>query len=130
MRLKRCGAGWTSTTPRCWDRERRDAIRPPSSTVSTARSGWRRTWELSRWRRHRSPGRPERPTTGLYPCGLTHREVEVLGLIAKGKTSKEVATQLVVTVATVSRHIANIYYKIDARGRADATRFALEHSLS
>ena len=75
------------------------------------------------------PDKPERPTEERYPCGLTHREAEVLAQIAQGKTSKEIAAQLVVTVATVSRHIANIYHKIDARGRADATRFALEHGV-
>ena len=60
----------------------------------------------------------------VYPAGLSAREVEVLRLIARGKTSKEIAAGLIVTVATVSRHIANIYTKIDARGRADATRYA------
>ena len=60
---------------------------------------------------------------------LTPREIEVLRLIANGKTSKEIANQLIVTIATVSRHVASIYTKIDARGRADATRYAVEHGL-
>ncbi len=56
---------------------------------------------------------------------LTPRETEVLRLVAEGKASKEIAAELRVTLSTVSRHIANIYAKIDARNRADATRFAL-----
>ena len=63
---------------------------------------------------------------GSFPDGLTGREVEVLMLVAEGKTSKEIAAELCVAVPTVSRHLANIYAKIDARGRADATRYALE----
>ncbi len=67
------------------------------------------------------------PTT--YPAGLTPREVEVLALLAGGCTNREIAVQLVVSVATVERHIANLYAKIGARGRADATAFALRNGL-
>jgi len=76
------------------------------------------------------PRRAGRVPSKAYPAGLSAREVEVLRLIARGKTSKEIAAGLIVTVATVSRHIANIYTKIDARGRADATRYAYEHGLA
>jgi DNA-binding CsgD family transcriptional regulator len=62
-----------------------------------------------------------------YPDGLTRREVEVLMLVAEGRTSKQIAAELCVAVPTVSRHLANIYAKIDARSRADATRYALVH---
>jgi DNA-binding CsgD family transcriptional regulator len=61
-----------------------------------------------------------------FPDGLTRREVEVLLLVAEGRTSKEIAAELCVAVPTVSRHLANIYAKIGARSRADATRYALE----
>jgi DNA-binding NarL/FixJ family response regulator len=64
-----------------------------------------------------------------YPDGLTPREAEVLRLIAAGRTNKEIASELVVSVATVQRHIANVYAKINARGRADATAYALGHRL-
>jgi DNA-binding CsgD family transcriptional regulator len=60
---------------------------------------------------------------------LTAREAEVVRLIALGKTNKEIAAELVVSLATVERHIANIYTKIDARGRADATAYAFTHGL-
>ena len=56
-----------------------------------------------------------------YPDGLTSREVEVLRLIAAGRNTREIAEILVISVATVERHISNLYPKIGARGRADAT---------
>jgi DNA-binding CsgD family transcriptional regulator len=64
-----------------------------------------------------------------YPDQLTPREVDVLRLIASGRTRKEIATELVITVGTVDRHISNLYGKVGARGRADAARYALRHGL-
>jgi DNA-binding CsgD family transcriptional regulator len=64
-----------------------------------------------------------------YPVNLTAREVEVLRLIRTGATNKEIAAHLVVSVATAERHVANIYNKIGARNRAEATAFALQHGL-
>jgi predicted ATPase/DNA-binding CsgD family transcriptional regulator len=64
------------------------------------------------------------------PDGLTAREVEVLRLIAAGRTSKEIAEALVVSVPTVERHITHLYGKIGARRRADATAYALKHGLA
>jgi DNA-binding NarL/FixJ family response regulator len=63
------------------------------------------------------------------PAGLTEREIEVLHLIAAGKSNREIAEELVLSVRTVERHITNLYGKIDARGRADATAFAFTHGL-
>jgi DNA-binding CsgD family transcriptional regulator len=63
------------------------------------------------------------------PSGLTRREVEILRLLAGGRTNNEIAAELVVSVHTVERHLANIYRKIDARNRADATAYALRHEL-
>jgi DNA-binding NarL/FixJ family response regulator len=77
------------------------------------------------------PSRPERaPAAGGAPAGLSARELEVLRLIAAGRTSKEIAEELVVSVPTVERHITHIYTKIGARGRAEATAFALKHGLA
>ena len=50
--------------------------------------------------------------------GATARELEVLRLIARGRSNHEIATELVLSVRTVERHIANIYDKIGASGRA------------
>lgn len=60
---------------------------------------------------------------------LTAREAEVLRLIAGGDTNQGIAASLGLSVHTVERHAANIYRKIDARGRADATAWALRNGL-
>jgi|ETNmetMinimDraft_2_1059921.scaffolds.fasta_scaffold57798_2 DNA-binding NarL/FixJ family response regulator len=65
-----------------------------------------------------------------YPAGLTLREVEVVNLMAQGKmaqgkTSIEIAEELVISRHTVTRHTTNFYTKINARNWAEATAFAL-----
>jgi DNA-binding CsgD family transcriptional regulator len=62
-------------------------------------------------------------------AGLTPRETEVLRLVAKGQSNKEIAAELVLSVRTVERPITNLYGKIDARGKADATAYARHHGL-
>ena len=64
-----------------------------------------------------------------YPDGLTEREVEVLRLVAGGKTNLEIAEELVIAEGTARRHVANIYEKIGAGNRAEATRYALREGL-
>lgn len=64
------------------------------------------------------------------PSGpLTAREVEVLRAVAAGRTNKEIATELTISDHTVSRHLGNIFTKIDVRSRAAATAYAYEHGL-
>lgn len=63
------------------------------------------------------------------PAGLTTREVEVLRLVAAGQSNKEIAASLHLSVKTVSRHLSNIFTKIDVTSRAAATAFAYEHAL-
>lgn len=73
-----------------------------------------------------------RPAAGAArdtSAGLTARETEVLRLLASGRTNAEIAGALVLSVRTVERHVANIYGKIGARGRADATAYALTRGL-
>ena len=70
---------------------------------------------------------PDQPP--VFPDGLTAREVEVLRLIAAGRSNREIADGLVLSVRTVERHITNLYRKIDARGKADATAYALARGL-
>jgi DNA-binding NarL/FixJ family response regulator len=55
--------------------------------------------------------------------------VEVLRLLARGRSNKEIARQLVVTESTVHTHVINVYGKIGVNSRAGATLFALEHDL-
>ncbi|SRR6266496_2511921 len=79
------------------------------------------------------PGDGEKSPTGVrtaYPNDLTLREVEVLRLIAAGRTNSKISCELVISERTVARHITNIYGKIGARGKADATAYAIRHSLT
>jgi DNA-binding CsgD family transcriptional regulator len=63
------------------------------------------------------------------PAGLTAREVDVLRLVATGRSNREVAAQLALSEATVARHVSNILTKLDVRSRSAATAFAYEHGL-
>jgi HD-GYP domain-containing protein (c-di-GMP phosphodiesterase class II) len=63
------------------------------------------------------------------PAGLTPREVEVLRLLARGLSNREIAERLVITPKTVGNHIEHIYAKIDASTRATASLFAVHHGL-
>jgi DNA-binding NarL/FixJ family response regulator len=63
------------------------------------------------------------------PDGLTPREAGVLCMIATGSSNREIANELALSVRTVERHITNLYAKIDARGKADATAYAFRHRL-
>ena len=69
------------------------------------------------------------PAPAAAPCGLTEREVEVLGLLAHGMTNKQIAGRLFLSAKTVQHHVAHIYDKIDRRTRAGAAMFAMEHRL-
>ena len=64
-----------------------------------------------------------------WPGGLTAREVEVLGLLARGYSNKEIAGRLFVTAKTVSSHLQHIYTKLGVSSRASATLFATQHGL-
>ena len=64
-----------------------------------------------------------------YPDGLTQREVEVLRLIAGGKTNLDIAEELVIAEGTARRHVANIYEKIGATNRVEAAAYAIQKEL-
>jgi DNA-binding CsgD family transcriptional regulator len=64
-----------------------------------------------------------------FPAGLTGREAEVLRLLARGRSNREIAADLVLSVHTVERHIANAYRKVGVHNRAEATAFVLRVSL-
>ena len=63
------------------------------------------------------------------PGGLTAREVEVLRLVAEGKTNRAIAKALVISDHTVRRHLQNIFNKIGVSSRAGATAFAFQRDL-
>ena len=75
----------------------------------------------------------EREVTQLMqpaaPGGLTAREVEVLRLVARGRSNNEIAAELVVSEKTVARHLSNIFSKLDVSSRTAAAAFAFEHDL-
>ena len=63
------------------------------------------------------------------PAGLSRRELEVLRLLAGGRTSAEIATQLFISTRTAEHHIQNIYTKIGVSNRTSATRWAVSHHV-
>ena len=63
------------------------------------------------------------------PGGLSRREIEVLRLVADGRTAGEIATQLFISSRTAEHHIQNIYTKIGVSGRAAAARWAVKHKV-
>ena len=74
-------------------------------------------------------GEPSAPEPE-HPAGLTSREIEVLGLVAAGMTSAQIAKELFLSPRTVEAHLASIYHKLGVTSRVGATRFALEHGLA
>jgi DNA-binding NarL/FixJ family response regulator len=64
------------------------------------------------------------------PAGLTDREVEVLRLVAQGRTNREIADALVVTEKTAGHHVEHIYAKAGVSTRVGAALFAMRHDLA
>jgi HD-GYP domain-containing protein (c-di-GMP phosphodiesterase class II) len=69
------------------------------------------------------------PVRGALPAGLSDREVEVLRLVARGLSNREIADRLVVSPRTAEHHVQHIYGKIGVSSRAAAALFAMEHGL-
>jgi DNA-binding CsgD family transcriptional regulator len=63
------------------------------------------------------------------PYGLTEREVEVLRLVAAGRSNREIAAGLVISEHTVARHMQNIFGKLGVSSRSAASAFAAAHQL-
>ena len=68
--------------------------------------------------------------TPAFPAGLTQREVEVLRLVAAGRTDRDIAEELIISVRTVTTHVGNILNKTGAANRAEAASFATRHGLA
>ena len=66
----------------------------------------------------------------LAVSGLSPRELEVLGLVAKGMTNAQVAERLFLSPRTVNAHLGSIYHKLGVSSRSAATRFAIERGLA
>jgi DNA-binding NarL/FixJ family response regulator len=61
--------------------------------------------------------------------GLSAREVQVLRLVATGRTNRAIAGELFISERTVERHVSNIFLKLDLSSRAAATAYAYQHRL-
>jgi HD-GYP domain-containing protein (c-di-GMP phosphodiesterase class II)/DNA-binding CsgD family transcriptional regulator len=64
-----------------------------------------------------------------WPAGLTTREIDVLRLLVRGLSNREIAEQLVISPRTADNHVAHIYTKIGVSNRARASLFAMKHGL-
>jgi pimeloyl-ACP methyl ester carboxylesterase len=69
------------------------------------------------------------PSPAARPDGLTPREAEILALLAAGRSNQAIAAGLSLSARTVERHIGNIYLKIGAHNRAEATAFAFRNAI-
>jgi HD-GYP domain-containing protein (c-di-GMP phosphodiesterase class II) len=72
---------------------------------------------------HRAPKRRE------WPAGLTSREVDILRLLARGMSNKQISAELVISPKTTNTHVEHIYSKLGVTNRALASLFALKHGL-
>jgi len=77
--------------------------------------------DLSRLDGGGEPGRPD---------GLTSRELEVLRVLAQGKTNRVIAEKLFISEKTVASHVSHIFTKLGVSSRAAATAYAYDHDLA
>lgn len=73
--------------------------------------------------------RPQRKQQSSGPAGLSSREVEVLRLLSRGLSDKEIAQKLSLSARTVHHHVEHIYEKTGVSGRAAAALYAVRHDL-
>ncbi|WP_038869067.1 response regulator transcription factor, partial [Mycobacterium avium] len=74
-------------------------------------------------------GQPVGPRPNPRPDGLTPREIEVLGHVARGASNKEIAAALVISEKTARNHVERTYAKIGVSNRIGASMYALQHGL-
>jgi DNA-binding CsgD family transcriptional regulator len=75
-------------------------------------------------------GEVERELGGGRPDGLTPRELEVLRLVAAGRTNPQIAAELFLSEKTVARHLSNIFGKTNVTSRTAAAAYAFQHQLA
>ena len=101
----------------------------PSGTRTARRSSRRRPAVVLGARRGSRPRRPRRSRRRSASHGLTARQLEVLRLVARGRTNREIATELTLSEHTVARHLQNIYASLGVSSRTAASAYAFEHRL-
>ena len=92
--------------------------------LEAARQTFARARRTTRRRARRAPC-----VGGSASHGLSGRELEVLRLVAAGRSNREIASVLVISEHTVARHLQNIFAKLGLSSRTAATAFAFEHDL-
>jgi DNA-binding CsgD family transcriptional regulator len=65
----------------------------------------------------------------LRADGLTARELEIVKLVTRGLTNRQLAEELGVSTRTVDAHLRSVYAKLAVKSRSAATRYAVEHDL-
>jgi len=73
--------------------------------------------------------RSDEPTSSQPDSGLTDRETEVLRMVAKGLSYRQIAERLVLSHRTVQNHVQNTLRKLQMHNRVELTRYAIEHGL-
>lgn len=107
----------------------------PALTLAAAADEARREVQVGRLDREAvdavlgAAGQRQLPRRGMFPAGLSDREVEVLHLMARGHLSREMAEILHISPKTVGHHIQHIYDKTGVTSRVAATLFAMRHDL-
>jgi DNA-binding CsgD family transcriptional regulator len=76
------------------------------------------------------PGHRDAPAARAHPAGMSTREVEVLRLVAAGKSNRQIAAELRISEKTVINHLTSIFNKTTTGNRAAATAFAIRHGLA
>jgi DNA-binding CsgD family transcriptional regulator len=76
-----------------------------------------------------TPSDARSETATPHPDGLTARELEVLALVAQGKTNRAIANELFISEKTVASHVSHIFTKLDVASRSAATAYAYDHDL-
>jgi len=110
-----------------WESRQKAISLLDQSLAISSELGMRPLMERVTERLERIQARPS--TAPAYPDGLTQREVEVLRLIAAGKTDREIGEELSISVSTASTHVRNILNKTNVANRTEATAYAARLSL-
>ena len=108
------------------DREKALSLLKESLAISTE-LGMRPLMERVLALQERAEAQPE--TVPAYPDGLTSREVEVLRLVAAGKSNREIAEELFISLRAAAYHVGNILSKTSSTNRAEAATYAIRQGL-
>jgi DNA-binding NarL/FixJ family response regulator len=108
------------------DREKAQGLLVPALETAVE-VGMRALEERVRSLQDQAPARAAREPD--FPDALSQREVEVLRLVAAGKSNRDIAGELSITANTAANHVKNILAKTGAANRTEAAAYAMRHSL-